>query len=164
MAAKWARPYQERRGRILSAFCKTIPPLKRVAPSLSFGSSNATLVWSTIPLLAWKMCCVFRRKSRSATNNKCTYCSIFKNVQLYAGLCWRATCTTIICLSLQNPNYPTILASWRRVAFVDEFFDTKNIHCKEKGHVGSKKTVEEVFSFTYSGIAACITPSIAYLI
>lgn len=65
----------------------------------------------------------------------------------------------IVCLSLQNPNDPTILASWRRVAFVDEFFDIiKEVHCREKGHVGSKKTVEEVFNFTYLDIPACITP------
>ena len=63
---------------------------------------------------------------------------------------WRAAYSTIICLSLQNPNDWTILASWRKVACVDEFFDIiKEIHCKERGHVGSKKTVEEVFSYLF---------------
>lgn len=51
-------------------------------------------------------------------------------------------------LLLQNPNDPTILAKWRRVAFVEDFFEIlKEVHCKEKGHVGSKKTVEEVWTF-----------------
>lgn len=44
------------------------------------------------------------------------------------------------CLSPQTPNDPTIPASWRRVAFVEEFFDIiKEIYCKEKGCTGSKK-------------------------
>ena len=48
-------------------------------------------------------------------------------------------------MHLQNPNDPTILGNWRRVAFVEEFFDIiQEIHCREKGHIGSKKTVEEV--------------------
>ena len=80
MAAKRARPYRERRGGRLSDCCRTIPLLKRTTPSSSFGSGNAAgLVWSLTPLSAWKMCCVFRRKSRSATNNKCTYLQHIKN-------------------------------------------------------------------------------------
>ena len=39
----------------------------------------------------------------------------------------------------QNPN------EWRRVAFVENFFDIlTDIHCKEKGHIGTKKTLAEV--------------------
>ncbi len=39
----------------------------------------------------------------------------------------------------------TILAGWRRVAYVENFFDViKQIHSAEKGHIGSKKTIEEV--------------------
>jgi hypothetical protein len=39
----------------------------------------------------------------------------------------------------------TILSEWRRVAFVEDFFDViKEVHCKEKGHVGIKKTIKEV--------------------
>ena len=79
MAAKRARPYQERRGRRSSDFYRMIPPLKRIAPSSSFGSSNAGLVWSTTPLSTWRMCCAFRQKSRSATYNKCTYLQHIKN-------------------------------------------------------------------------------------
>ena len=46
---------------------------------------------------------------------------------------------------LQNPNDPTILASWRRVVFVEDLFDViKEVHCREKGHVGLKKTLDEV--------------------
>ena len=46
---------------------------------------------------------------------------------------------------VQNPNDPTILSDWRRVAFVEDFFDILNkVHCKEKGHIGEKKTVIEV--------------------
>ena len=44
------------------------------------------------------------------------------------------------------------------MAFAEEFFDIiKEIYCKVKGHIGSKKTVE-VFTSSYSGIAACIPP------
>ena len=43
-------------------------------------------------------------------------------------------------------NDPTILSEWRRVAFVENFFDIlTDIHCcKEKGHIGTKKTLAEV--------------------
>ena len=52
------------------------------------------------------------------------------------------------CLSPQNPNDPTILASWRRVAFVEEFFDIiKEVHCKKRPH-WEQETVKEVFVFT----------------
>ena len=46
---------------------------------------------------------------------------------------------------VQNPNDPTILSDWRRVAFVEDFYDIlKEVHCQEKGHIGEKKTVIEV--------------------
>ena len=33
------------------------------------------------------------------------------------------------------------------MAFVEDFFDIlQEIHCQEKGHIGEKKTVAEVFS------------------
>lgn len=48
-------------------------------------------------------------------------------------------------LLLKNENDPTILSGWRRVVPVEEFFDIiSEVHCKEKGHVGSKKTNTEV--------------------
>jgi len=53
----------------------------------------------------------------------------------------------VLCLPTKNedPNNPTVLSGWRRVAFVEEFFDIlTEVHCKEKGHIGSKKTVREV--------------------
>ena len=37
------------------------------------------------------------------------------------------------------------LSNWRRVAFVEEFFEIlKEVHCREKGHIAEKKTVTEV--------------------
>ena len=46
---------------------------------------------------------------------------------------------------IQNENDPTILSGWRRVVPVEEFFDIiSEVHCNEKGHIGSKKTVTEV--------------------
>ena len=54
---------------------------------------------------------------------------------------------TIILQSLQDVNNPTILSEWRWVAFIEEFFDIlTDIHCKEKGHIGSKKTLAELRS------------------
>ena len=45
----------------------------------------------------------------------------------------------------QNLNDPNILATWRQVEFTEDFFDIiKDVHCRQKGHIGSKKTVEEV--------------------
>ena len=53
---------------------------------------------------------------------------------------------------LKNDNDLTILSQWRRVAFVEDFFDIlKEIHCKEKGHVGIRKTIEEVTPILYIG-------------
>ena len=52
----------------------------------------------------------------------------------------------------QNPNDPTILSEWRRVAFVENFFDIlTDIHCKEKGHIGTKKTLAEVLYDNLTG-------------
>lgn len=46
---------------------------------------------------------------------------------------------------MQNPNDLTMLSEWRRVTYVEDFFDIlEEIHCKEKGHVGEKKTIAEV--------------------
>ena len=50
---------------------------------------------------------------------------------------------------LQNPNNPSILLEWirRRVALVEDFYHIiTEVHCKEKGHVGTKKTLAEVFA------------------
>ncbi len=42
---------------------------------------------------------------------------------------------------MQNPNDPTMLSEWRRVAFVENFFGIlEEVHCREKGHIGQKKT------------------------
>ena len=38
-------------------------------------------------------------------------------------------------------------AKWRRVAFIDELFDKiEKVHCRQKGHISSKKTIQEVKS------------------
>ena len=38
-----------------------------------------------------------------------------------------------------------IMAKWRRIAFIDEFFDIiEEVHCRQKGHIGSKKSIQEV--------------------
>ena len=51
----------------------------------------------------------------------------------------------ILLLLIQNENDPTILSGWRRVVPVEEFFEIiSEVHCNEKGHIGSKKTVTEV--------------------
>ena len=48
-------------------------------------------------------------------------------------------------LNSQNTNDTTVMAKWRRVAFIDEFFDIiEEVHCRQKGHIGSKKTIQEV--------------------
>ena len=40
------------------------------------------------------------------------------------------------------------------MAFVEDFFDIlKDIHCKEKRHIGSKKTLEEVHAFDVAFLA-----------
>ena len=37
------------------------------------------------------------------------------------------------------------MAKWRRVAFIDEFFDIiEEVHCRQKGHISNKKTIQEV--------------------
>ena len=53
---------------------------------------------------------------------------------------------SLFCLhNKQNENDPTILSEWRRVVPVEDFFDAiSEIHCKQKGHIGSKKTINEV--------------------
>ena len=52
----------------------------------------------------------------------------------------------------QNPNDPTIISEWRRVAFVENFFDIlTEIHCKEKEHIGTKKTLAEVLYHNLTG-------------
>ena len=49
---------------------------------------------------------------------------------------------------VQNENDPTFMSKWRRVAFVEDFYDIlTEIHCQEKGHIGEKKTVVEVSLF-----------------
>ena len=51
------------------------------------------------------------------------------------------------CLLVQNENEndPTILSGWRRVVPVEELFEIISaVHCNEKGHIGSKKTVTKV--------------------
>ena len=54
----------------------------------------------------------------------------------------------IISVYLQNPNDPTILSEWRRVAFIEDFYDIlTEVHCREKGHMGIKKTLAEVIYF-----------------
>ena len=69
------------------------------------------------------------------------------------------TCILYYYILLQNPNDPTILSSWRQVAFVEDFFDIlKDIHCKEKGHIGSKKTLEEVHAFDVEFLAVLLLP------
>ena len=51
----------------------------------------------------------------------------------------------MVTLFVQNQNDPTILHDSRRVAFVEEFYDIlEEMHCREKGHIGEKKTVTEV--------------------
>ena len=46
---------------------------------------------------------------------------------------------------MQNENDPTFKSQWRRVAFVEDFYDIlTQIHCQEKGHIGEKKTAMEV--------------------
>ena len=48
-------------------------------------------------------------------------------------------------LNSQNTNDTTVMAKWRRVAFIDEFFDIiEEVHCRQKGHIGSNKTIQEV--------------------
>ena len=67
------------------------------------------------------------------------------------------TCILYYYILLQNPNDPTILSSWRQVAFVDDFFDIlKDIHCEEKGHIESKKTLEEVHAFDVEFLAVLL--------
>ena len=52
---------------------------------------------------------------------------------------------TYLRLNLQNTNDTTVMAKWRRVAFIDELFDIiEEVHCRQKGHIGSKKTILEV--------------------
>ena len=64
---------------------------------------------------------------------------------------------------LQNPNDPTILSSWRQVAFVDDFCDIlKDIHCEEKGHIESKKTLEEVHAFDIEFLAVLLYLAICF--
>eukprot|EP00731_Ephydatia_muelleri_P017096 Em0010g194a len=45
----------------------------------------------------------------------------------------------VLCLpaKTQNTNDTTVMAKWRRVAFIDEFFE--EVHCRQKGHIGSIK-------------------------
>ena len=46
---------------------------------------------------------------------------------------------------LQNPNDTTILSGWRRIAFVEDFYDViHGVHATSKGHNGTKKTIAEV--------------------
>ena len=54
-------------------------------------------------------------------------------------------CACASILHLQNPNDSTILSGWRRVGYVEDFFDVlREVHCVEKGHIGTKKTAIEV--------------------
>lgn len=46
---------------------------------------------------------------------------------------------------MQNTNDTTILGKWRKVAFVEDFFQIiRDVHATSKGHIGVKKTVDEV--------------------
>ena len=77
------------------------------------------------------------------------------------------TCTTHAChatymyfriyvLHSQNTNDTTVMVKWRRVAFIDEFFDIiEEVHCRQKGHIGSKKTIQEVNIQSLHCIPAC---------
>ena len=47
-------------------------------------------------------------------------------------------------LNSQNTNDTTVMAKWRRVAFIDEFFDIIEEAHRQKGHIGCKKTIQEV--------------------
>lgn len=49
------------------------------------------------------------------------------------------------CVYSQDENDPTLLGSFRRVAFVEDFFDILHrVHAQEKGHLGYKKTLASV--------------------
>ena len=43
-------------------------------------------------------------------------------------------------------THATVVAKWRRVTFINEFFDIiEEVHCRQKGrHISSKKTIQEV--------------------
>ena len=48
-------------------------------------------------------------------------------------------------LSKNNNEHATSLSEWRKVVFVEDLYDAiSEVHCREKGHIGSKKTVAEI--------------------
>ena len=48
-------------------------------------------------------------------------------------------------LSKNNNEHATSLSEWRKVVFVEDLYDViSEVHCREKGHIGSKKTVAEI--------------------
>lgn len=50
--------------------------------------------------------------------------------------------------AVQNKNDTTLLGDWRRVGFVEDFFDIiRQVHVGEKGHIGVRKTILEVSCF-----------------
>ena len=47
--------------------------------------------------------------------------------------------------SVQDSSDTTVLSRFRRVAYVEDFYDILHrVHCQERGHVGYKKTLAEV--------------------
>ena len=79
------------------------------------------------------MCCVSQPKIRYVTKHT-THARHICHILTYLRL------------NSQNTNDTTVMAKWRRrVAFIDEFFDIiEEVHCRQKGHIGSKKTIQEV--------------------
>ena len=57
----------------------------------------------------------------------------------------RMICNILYMLNSQSTNDTTVMAKWIRVAFIDEFFDfIEEVHCRQKGYIGSNKTIQEV--------------------
>ena len=62
---------------------------------------------------------------------------------------------TYLHIYVLNTNDTTVMAKWRRVAFKDEFFDIiEEVHCRQKGHIGSKKTIHAGGKYTVSVVYA----------
>ena len=60
-------------------------------------------------------------------------------------LCLLHMCLRLFLFYVQCDSDRTILSGWRRVAFVEEFFDIlSKVHYLDTGHIGTKKTVTEV--------------------
>ena len=57
-----------------------------------------------------------------------------------SNICVPHAFATHLHIYLPNTNDITVMAKSRRAAFMDEFFDIiEEVHCRQKGHVGSKK-------------------------